>query len=73
LAVKSGLDANAYPAGIKISDQQMAELRLRRAAFHGDWNYKLLPRSWYIYFLTILKGDGSFAAINSGRLPLVVS
>jgi len=45
LAVKSKLDSNTYPAGIKISDQKMAQLRLRRDAFHGDWNYKLLPRS----------------------------
>jgi hypothetical protein len=45
LAVRSELDSNTYPAGIKISDQQMAELRLRRDTFHGDWNYRLLPRS----------------------------
>lgn len=45
LAVRSELDANTYPAGIKISDHQMAELRLRRDTFHGDWNYRLLPRS----------------------------
>ena len=45
LAVKSELDTNAYPAGIKISDEQMAELRLKRDAFHGDWNYGLLSRS----------------------------
>ena len=45
LAVRSELDSNTYPRGIKISDQQMAELRLRRDPFHGDWNYKLLPRS----------------------------
>jgi Rhodopirellula transposase DDE domain len=45
LAVKSGLDSNTYPAGIKVTDQQMAELRLTRDAFHGDWNYSLLPRS----------------------------
>ena len=45
LAVKSKLDSNTYPAGIKISDQQMAQLRLRRDTFHGDWNYRLLPRS----------------------------
>jgi Rhodopirellula transposase DDE domain len=44
LAVKSDLDSNIYPAGIKVSDRQMAELRLRRDAFHGDWNYSLLPR-----------------------------
>ena len=45
LAVKSRLDSNIYPAGIKISDQQMAALQLRRDKFHGDWNYRLLPRS----------------------------
>src|SRR5215467_3023974 len=45
LAVKSDLDSNIYPAGIKVTDQQMAELRLRRDAFHGDWNYRLLPRT----------------------------
>jgi len=26
-------------------DWEMAELQLRREKFHGDWNYKLLPRS----------------------------
>jgi transposase len=45
LEVKSGLDPNSYPDGIKISDRQMAELRLRRDTFHGDWNYTVLPRS----------------------------
>jgi hypothetical protein len=45
LAVKSDLDSNLYPPGIKVSDQQIAELRLKRDAFHGDWNYSLLPRS----------------------------
>jgi len=45
LAVKSKLDTNTYPAGLKVSDQQMAELQLRRDKFHGDWNYTLLSRS----------------------------
>ncbi len=45
LTVKSDLDFNNYPPGIRVSDQQMAELRLNRDAFHGDWNYSLLPRS----------------------------
>ena len=45
LEVKSKLDTNTYPAGLKVSDQQMAELQLRRDKFHGDWNYSLLPRS----------------------------
>jgi hypothetical protein len=45
LAVNSELDSNIYPPGIKVSDQQMAELHLRRDRFPGDWNYSLLPRS----------------------------
>ena len=45
LTVKSKIDTNAYERGLKISDQQMAELQLQREKFHGDWNYKLLPRS----------------------------
>ena len=45
LAVKSKLDSNIYPAGLKVSDQQMAELQLRRDKFHGDWNYVVRPRS----------------------------
>ena len=45
LTVKSKLDTNLYPAGLKVSDQQMAELQLRRDKFHGDWNYSLLPKS----------------------------
>jgi hypothetical protein len=45
LTVKSKIDTNIYQPGLKVSDQQMAELQLRREKFHGDWNYKLLPRS----------------------------
>lgn len=45
LSVKSGLDTNKYPAGVKVSDQQMAQLQLRKDAFHGEWNYRLLPGS----------------------------
>ena len=43
--VKSRLDTSLYPAGVKISDKQMAEVRLPREEFHGDWNYSILPRT----------------------------
>jgi hypothetical protein len=45
LTVKSKIDTNIYTKGLRVSDQQMTELQLRREKFHGDWNYKLLPRS----------------------------
>src|SRR6202142_4024089 len=45
LTVKSKIDTNIYQKGLKVSDMQMAQLQLRREKFHGDWNYRLLPRS----------------------------
>lgn len=45
LAIQAELDQNVYPTGIAISDQQMKELNLSRAKFHGeDWNYLIKPR-----------------------------
>ncbi len=44
LRVKSQLDTNRYPAGIKVSDKQMAQIRLERDEFHGEWNYSILPQ-----------------------------
>jgi hypothetical protein len=43
LKVHAELDHDTYPTGIKISDAQMAALRLTRHDFHGDWNYTLQP------------------------------
>ncbi len=45
LALKSELALNRYPRGVKVSDSQMSEMRLRRDEFHGEWNYSILPRS----------------------------
>ena len=44
LAVRAELDTNTYPAGIKVSDAEMAALAIHRHDFHGDWNYTLRPR-----------------------------
>jgi transposase len=44
LKVKSELDTNQYPAGRIVSDDELSAIHIRRDAFHGDWNYSLLPR-----------------------------
>ena len=44
LIVKAALDTNRYPTEIKVSDEQLGRLRLKRHEFHGDWNYTLSPR-----------------------------
>jgi hypothetical protein len=44
LVVRAALDTNRYDTAIKVSDQELARLRLNRHKFHGDWNYSLSPR-----------------------------
>ena len=44
LKVRSALDRNDYPVGLKVSDAEMALLHIRKATFHGEWNYSLFPR-----------------------------
>jgi transposase len=45
LRVRSELDANRYPTGRRVSDEELETIYLRRHAFHGEWNYSLLPRT----------------------------
>ena len=43
LVVKSKLDSNLYPKGQKVSDDELEGLKLTKAEFHGEWNYKISP------------------------------
>jgi len=45
LTIKAELDTTAYPTGIKVSDREFAELHIKQAEFHGEWNYSILPRN----------------------------
>jgi transposase len=44
LKVHAELNTEAYQAGIKISDQELALVNIRRDKFHCDWNYEIQPR-----------------------------
>ena len=43
LKVRCILDQRRYPKEIKVTDEQMATIRLRPDSFHGDWNYFIQP------------------------------
>lgn len=45
LKVKAELDTSHYPAGVKITDDELARVLITRNEFHGDWNYKISPNS----------------------------
>lgn len=44
LTIESALDQNSYEKGIKVSDEEMAQLRITPDPFHGEWNYSVHPR-----------------------------
>ncbi len=43
LRVHCELDTNTYPTGRKVTDDELARIRLQRDTFHGEWNYAILP------------------------------
>lgn len=43
LKVQCQLDSNTYPKGIKVSDEELAQVNLDRQQFHGEWNYVISP------------------------------
>jgi len=45
LTVRSEIDPNLYPAGVKVTDHEMATINIRRHDFHGEWNYTIAPRT----------------------------
>ena len=46
LRVRAALDESVYEASIKVkaSDQELAAVANERDEFHGEWNYRILPR-----------------------------
>jgi hypothetical protein len=43
LQVQAELDVNPYPTGVRVTDRALATVNLRRAEFHGEWNYTISP------------------------------
>ena len=44
LFIRAELDPGSYPKGLKITDQQMAQIQHEPAEFHGEWNYTIRSR-----------------------------
>ena len=43
LTIQAELDPRAYAKGIRISRREMAQVHLKPADFHGEWNYTISP------------------------------
>jgi Rhodopirellula transposase DDE domain len=44
LKIRAALDQGRYPTGVEIAAKDLAAVNLKRADFHGEWNYVISPR-----------------------------
>jgi transposase len=44
LKVRCEIDHKTYPAGVKVSDDEMNDINISRHDFQGDWNYTIKPQ-----------------------------
>jgi len=44
LQVDARLDKRTYKRGIKVSKEELAQINIKRATFHGEWNYRISPK-----------------------------
>jgi hypothetical protein len=44
LKVHAELNTDAYQPGIKVTDQELEQINIKRDKFHGNWNYEIHPR-----------------------------
>jgi len=44
LTVQCILDQNMYETGIKVSEEELIKINIRKDDFHGEWNYSILPQ-----------------------------
>ena len=53
LIVKAAIDTNRYETKIKVTDEELHRLKLKRHDFYGDWNYTIAPiskKSYKLFF-----------------------
>ena len=43
LEVHAWLDEKKYEKSRTVTDEQLLDVRIERAKFHGEWNYTILP------------------------------
>lgn len=44
LKVRCVLDKKHYPQKVRVTDEQMDSINIKRDAFHGEWNYTICPQ-----------------------------
>ena len=51
LTIRAELDLGTYPLAIKVTDEQLACVRVERYPFHPEWNYTVFPNQFFVQLL----------------------
>jgi hypothetical protein len=43
LTIQAALDTGRYPIGLKVTDHEFEQVKLKPSTFHGEWNYTIMP------------------------------
>jgi hypothetical protein len=43
LEIQAELDEQDYPTGVKVTDEELAKVCIKKNTFHGEWNYTIEP------------------------------
>jgi len=43
LKIQVALDLHSHETGVKVSDEELAKVKLKKEQFHGEWNYPISP------------------------------
>ena len=46
LRIRAELDEKTYVAGVKVTDEELADVSIERDEFHGEWNYRIKPTAF---------------------------
>ncbi len=69
LRIKAELDIDSYPLGVKVIDEQLRQVNIDRADFHGQWNYTIPPRTSHNDKLISLQVLSTSCNACAGHVP----
>ncbi len=67
LTVEAELDTNTYETGIKVSDDELAKVKISSHDFHGEWNYTISPRCKFDHIIDAQALSPNPPSVAQGR------
>jgi len=43
LKINAEIDTSSYSTGIKVSEEELESINIKKETFHGEWNYSIFP------------------------------